>query len=264
MAGYRSPVALSELITRQTRHRLRLAMVLGAGAAIIASLLTGQFKPDAPPSASAAALVGLSFVLVSVSAFAVAHGADRRGTRAVETMYWAAIGSATRSAEITGDGRIPSTPRQAVEWLARQPDTDQARHLRVFCQLVVGDLPAAHELASRLGSATPLERARRAASEELIRLVEGAEPDVARIRAIGGELPADDRLRTEVDATLLESLVASADGGDWAAPLIRLRAHIGAAADGILLRRYWLPIIVALVAGGVLLALGTYGIHVVL
>ena len=264
MAGYRSPVALSGVITRQTRYRLRLAMVLGAGAAIIASLLTGQFHPDASPSASAATLVGFSFVLVSVAAFIVANAADRRGTRAVETMYWAAIGSAARSAEITGEGRLPATPAAAVAWLARQPDTDAARHLRVFCQLVVGDLPAARELASRLGDATPLERARRAASEELIRLVEGARPDVVRIRAIGAELSDDDRLRTEIDATLLESLVAAADDDDWAAPLIRLREQIGGAGDGILLRHYWLPIIGALVAGGVLLALGTYGIHLVI
>jgi hypothetical protein len=264
VAGYRSPVALSELITRQTRYRLRLAIVLGAGAAIIASLLTGQFEPDAPASASAAALVGLAFVMVSVPAFTVAHVADRRGTRAVETMYWAAIGSAARSADITGERRIPATPAQAVAWLARQPDADEARHLRVFCQLVVGDLPAARELASRLGDATPLDRTRRAASEELIRLVEGAQPDVARIRAIGADLAPDDRLRAEVDATLLESLVAAADGGDWAAPLIRLRERVGAAADGILLRHFWPPIMVALLGGGVLLALGTYGIHLVL
>jgi hypothetical protein len=264
VADYRSPVALSELITRQTRYRLRLAIVLGAGAAIIASLVTGQFQPDAQASASAAALVGLSFVIVSVPAFAVAHVADRRGTRAVETMYWAAIGSASRSAALTGERRIPATPAQAVAWIARQPDTDEARHLRVFCQLVVGDLPAARELASRLGDASALDRARRAASEELIRLVEGARPEVARIRAIGTELAPDDRLRVEVDATLLESVVAAADGGDWASPLIHLREQVGAAADGILLRHFWPPILVALVAGGVVLALGTYGIHLVL
>jgi hypothetical protein len=264
VAAYRSPVALSDLITRQTRYRLRLAMVLGAGAAIMVSLLAGQFEPDAPASLSSAALVGLAFVVVSLPAFAAPHLLDLPGTSAVETMYWAAIGSAARSAEITGERRIPATPAQAVAWLARQPDTDAARHLRVFCQLVVGDLPAARELAARLGDATPIDRARQAASQELIRLVEGGQPDVARLRAIGGELAPEDRLRVEIDATLLESLEASADGGDWAAPLIRLRERIGAAADGVLLRHFWPPIIIALLAGGVLLGVGTYGIHALL
>lgn len=265
MAGYRSPVALSEAITRETRYRLGLAVVLGAGAAIMASLLTGQFAPDAPPSVPAAALVAASFVAVSIPALAVPYVRDRRATRALETMYWAAIGSARRSAELTGERRIPATPAQAVAWLARQPDTDRARHLRVFCQLVVGNLPAARELASRLADDTPLDRARREASVELIRLVEGAGPDVARLRALGAELATDeDRLAVEIDATLLDALVAAADGGDWAAPLLRLHERVAPQPDGTLLRHFWPPIIMALVAGGVVLGLGIFLIRAVL
>ena len=47
-------------------------------------------------------------------------------------------------------------------------------------------------------------------------------------------------------------------------PASAIYRSVNAAADGILLRHYWLPIIGALVAGGVLLALGTYGIHLVI
>jgi hypothetical protein len=265
VAGYRSPVALSEAITRETRYRLRLAIVLGAGASIMVSLLTGQFAPDAPPSVPAAALVGLSFVAVSIPAFAAPYLRDRRATRALETMYWAAIGSARRSAELTAEPRIPATPAQAVAWLARQPDTDAARHLRVFCQLVVGNLPAARELATRLPDGTPLDRARRAASEELIRLVEGARPDVSRLRAISTELETDeDRLAVEIDATLLDALLAAADGGDWVAPLTGLHERVRPQPDGTLLRHFWPPILIALSAGGVVLGLGTYLIRVLL
>jgi hypothetical protein len=263
-AAYRSPVALSELITRQTRFRLRLANVLGSGAALMVWLLTGQLDPDAPASVPDSTLVGLSFVAVAVPAFVAPHLLDRRGTRAMETMYWAAFGSARRSAELTGERRIPATPAQAVAGLARQPDTEAARHLRVFCQLVVGDLPAARALASRLPDGTPLDRARRAASEELIRLVEGGQPDVSRIRALEAELGDDERLRVELDATLLEGLVAAADGGDWAAPLIRLRDRVGSAANGTLARHFWPQITVTLIAGGAVLAFASYGIHLVI
>ena len=259
MAGYRSPVALSEAITRETRYRLRLAIVLGAGASIMVALLTGQFAPSAPPSVPAAVLVGLSFIAVSIPAFAAPYLRDPRATRALETMYWAAIGSARRSAELTGERRVPATPAQAVAWLARQPDTDAGRHLRVFCQLVVGNLPAARELASRLPDGPPLGRARRAASEELIRLVEGAQPDVARLRAIGRELETDeDRLAVEIDATLLEALVAAADGGDWVAPVTVLYERARPRPDGTLRRQFWPPIIIALGAGGAVLGLGIY------
>jgi hypothetical protein len=208
---------------------------------------------------------GLAFAAVSIPVFASPYLADRRRYRALEVMYWAAIRSARHSAELTGERRIPTTPPQAATWLDRQPDTDPARSLRVYCQLLVGNVPGARDLAARIPDATARDRLAREASRQLIRYVEGHEPDPRRLRSLATELTTDaDRLEADVDASMLEALTAAADGRDWTPPLLALGARIGAAADGALLRHFWLPVIGLLVLGGVVLALVPYAVLAVL
>jgi hypothetical protein len=267
--AYRSPVALSQVATAEMQYRMRLAVVLGAAAAISVAFLSGLFSGlaarDPEPSVEAAVLTGLAFTVVAIPVVAIPYLAHRSRYRALEVMYWAAIRSARHSAELTGERRIPATPAQAAAWLKRQPDTDAARSLRVYCQLLVGNMAEARDLAARLPDATARDRLVREASWQLIRIVEGEDPAPGRLRSLATELTTDaDRLEADVDVSMLEALTAAADGRDWTPPLLALGSRIGAAADGALLRHFWLPVIGLLVVGGLALALVSYAVLAVL
>jgi hypothetical protein len=179
-------------------------------------------------------------------------------------MYWAAAGSAERSARLTGERRIPATPAQAVAWLERQPDSDATRSLRVFCELVIGNLPAARELAARLPNSTQLQRVTAETCAALIRCVDGEDPDLRALRTMAETLTDTDARRSaDVDATMLEAIAAAADGHDWTVPLLALRDRIGPASvtASALVRGFWIPVIGALAVASLLLALGGYAIR---
>jgi hypothetical protein len=265
VAARRSPVALTDAVTRELRYRIRLAVVAGGTAALMAWLLTGFLRPDGQPALGEASVGGLAFLAAAIPTFAAPYVTSPRRRQAMEALYWAAGRSAASSSARTGERRIPATPQQAVAWLERQPDRDEARSLRVYCQLVVGNLPAAHELAGRLPNASPGERVSRQATLALIRLVEGADPDVAALRVLGADVDDDEARRdAQTGAAMLEALVAAADGGDWTSPLARLRRDLGASAGRGVLIRAWLPMIAYLLAGSLLLGIGGYAIRAAL
>ena len=71
MPAFRSPVALSDAITRDLTDRLRLAIVIGSGAAIAAWLLNGFLPFEERPTLADAALGGAAFLVVALVAFSV-------------------------------------------------------------------------------------------------------------------------------------------------------------------------------------------------
>ena len=264
MGGRRSPVALSQVVSADLRDRVRISVVLGAAAAIIAWIFTSSFSLDDAPTIGGAATGAVAFSVVALIAFAVPSLGDARRRRATEIVFWVAQRSAERSQTAIGEARIPATPAQAVSWLDRHPDTDATRSLRLFCQLVVGNLTEARRLLERLPAAEPQQQVTRAASAALVRIVEGDPPDVSELRRLATELDGDDALGAEIDAAMVEALAAAADGRDWMAPMLALESRIGPAARGSLIRPVWLPVAIYLAAGGLLLGLGWYGIRLLL
>ena len=121
MPAFRSPVALSDAITRDLVYRLRLATVIGSGAAIAAWLLNGFLLFEERPTVDDAALGGVAFLVVSLIAFAFPLVRSARERHALETVYWAAGESSRRWDEAFGDGRVPANPKQALAWLASAP-----------------------------------------------------------------------------------------------------------------------------------------------
>ena len=264
MSARRSPVALSSAVTHELQYRVRLAGVAGGAAALMVWILTGFLLPEGPPAVGDAALGAIAFATASIVVFAFPYVASARRRHALEVMYWAAAGSAERSARLAGERRIPATPAQAVAWLERQPDTDATRSLRVFCELVIGNLPAAHALVARLPDSTSLQRVTTETCTALVRFVDGGDLDLGPLHTLAETATDGDARRSaEVDAAMLEAIAAAADERDWTVPLLALRERIGTASvsRGALLRGFWIPVIGALVGASLLLALGGYGIR---
>jgi hypothetical protein len=262
LPAFRSPVALSDAITRDLVYRIRLGTVIGSGAAIAVWLLSGFLLFEERPTVDDAALGAVGFLVVSLIAFAFPLVRSGRERHALETVYWAAGESSRRWGEAFGDGRVPANPKQALAWLARHPeDTDATRHARVFAKLVIGDLAAARELVARLPAASPVDRFRREASAAMVRMVEGGDPDVDGLASMVDSLPDEaDRFQAQVDLGMLRGLLAAGDGGDWMAPMLALRERLDGRADGAL-RLMWLPVAAMLAIGAVLLAAGAYAIR---
>ena len=262
MPAFRSPVALSDAITRDLVYRLRLATVIGSGAAIAIWLLNGFLLFAERPTIDDAALGAAAFLLVSLIAFAFPLIRSGRERHALETVYWAAGESSRRWGEAFGDGRVPANPKQALAWLARHlEDTEATRHARVFAKLVIGDLAAARDLVARLPAASPIDRFRRETSAAMVRMVEGEDPGIERLATMVGGLPDEaDQFQAQVDLGMLRGLLAAGDGGDWMAPMLELRERLNGRADGTL-RRMWLPVAAMLTIGAVILAAGAYAIR---
>lgn len=262
MPAFRSPVALSDAITRDLVYRLRLATLIGSGAAIATWLLNGFLLFEEHPTIDDAALGGVAFGVVSLISFAFPLVRSGRERHALETVYWAAGESSRRWGEAFGDGRVPANPKQALGWLARHPeDTEATRNARVFAKLVIGDLAAARELVAGLPAASPVDRFRRETSAAMVRMVEGEDPGVERLAMMVDDLPDEaDRFQAHVDLAMLRGLLAAGDGGDWMAPMLELRERLDGRADGAL-RRMWLPVVAMLAVGAVLLAAGAYAIR---
>ena len=244
MPAFRSAVALSDAITRDLVYRFRLAGVIGTGALLAAWLLDGFLLFRGPASLVEAALGGLVFLIVALVAFAIPLISSGRMRHALETIYWVAGESARRWSEAFGDPRVPANPKQALAWLTRHPeDTEETRGARVFVKLVIGDLEAAQELVTRLPGENPADRFRRETSAAMVRMVEGADPDVEGLATMADGLPDEaDRFRAHVDMAMLRGLLAAADGGDWTVPMLDLRERLGGRERGALLRLMWLPI----------------------
>ena len=150
---------------------------------------------------------------------------------------------------------MPATPRQAKAWLARHAeDTDATRGARVWATLVIGDLEAARDLAGRMPESSSADRFHRATATAMVRLVEGGEPGLGDLRGAAAELDEAERTGAEIDIGLLEALVAAADGGDWRGAILAIRDRVEG-ATGVVLARWFLPVIALVAAGTAAMAL---------
>jgi hypothetical protein len=259
----RSPVALSDAITRDIRDRLRLAGILGTGATLAVWLLTGYLELSPSVGVAEAVLGGSTFFVVALITMAVPF-LPARERRALEAVYWTAGESSRRWQETFGDPRVPATPRQALAWLARHPDdTDETRGARAFAKLVIGDLEEAERLVARMPAGSARQRYEREAAAAMTRLVDGRDPDIPGLHRLAADLETDERFGAEVDAGMLEGLLAAAEGRDWRPALLALRERLGDRARNVLVR-VALPVVAFLAANAIVLTLASLAVRAVL
>ena len=231
------------------QFRFRLAMLAGLGAALGTWLLNGFLRFDGAESMGTAAAGGVAFALVATAVFTVPYVVPHE-LRLLETVFSVARRSARVRREAFGDGSVPATPRKAQAWLARHPeDTVETRGARIWAYLVLGDLEAAHRLVGQLPDESVDDRFHHAAAAALLRLVEGGEPGLDDLRNRAADLDEATRLHAEIDIALLGALVAAADGGDWRAPILAVRDRMDGAV-GLVLLRWFLPVVGLIAAGG--------------
>ena len=245
-------------MNRDLQYRFRLATLAGLGVAFAAWLLTGYLRFDGADSLATAAAGGAAFGLATVAVFAVPYLVPREW-RVLDTMFGVARRSARARREAYGDGSVPATSRQARRWLAKHPDdSDATRGARVWAYLVLGDLVAARRFADRMPNASATDRYHRAGAAAMVRLVEGGDPALDEVRRAAAELDDPGRSEAEVDIALLEALVAAADGGDWRTALLVVRDRVGR-ATGLVLVRWFLPVVALVAAGAMAMTLVAYG-----
>jgi len=190
-----------------------------------------------------------------------------RSRRAWEACSWLGEHELAAAGDSAADP-IPTTRRQAEDWLARHPDTPETRWIRTEVLQLAGRFDEARLVAQAMPDATPAERWTKAEAVNAVDWRAGGEGDLTALRAAAAELePADgdERLRAEVAIAAAEVRRRMADGratpGDALDPLIEVRQRLGHRADGQLgraLRRrmYVTSVVVGLVFGALLYILG--------
>jgi hypothetical protein len=161
-----------------------------------------------------------------------------RSRRAFESFSWLGEWELRRAAEVS-PGPVPTTPDRATDWLARNPETDQNRWMRIEVLLLAGRFDEAREVVDRLSDTTPLEHWTKVQARDDVDWRSGGPGDLEALRVAASEiLPADgdDRLRAEVSIAAAEVRRRMADGrstpGDAVEPLVDVRKRLGKRADG--------------------------------
>jgi hypothetical protein len=192
-------------------------------------------------------LAGLPHVVVTVvsTVIGAALGTEAyirampsRSRRAFEAFSW--LGEwELKQAGASLVNPIPTSAREAVEWLARHPETAENRWIRVEVLLLAGQFDEAKGVAERLPDGTPAERWTRAGALDAVGWQSGGDGDLPGLEAAAADLlPADgdDRLRAEVSIASAKVRRLMADGrstpGDALEPLLAVRQRLGRRADG--------------------------------
>ena len=207
-------------------------------------------------------LAGLPRVIVTIVSVVVgaALGTEAyirampsRSRRAFEAFSW--LGEwELKQAGASLVNRIPTSPREAVEWLARHPETAENRWMRVEVLVLAGQFDEARAEAERLPDSTPAERWTRASAIDSVGWHTGGDGDLPGLEAAAAELlpvDGDERLRAEVSIASAKVRRLMADGrstpGNALEPLLAVRPRLGNRADGQVgraLRRRLFPVIV--------------------
>jgi hypothetical protein len=255
-------VAVTVAMNRDLQDRFRLATVAGLGAALATWLLNGYLRFDGQDSLGTAAAGGSAFGVVGAVAVAVPYIVPREW-RVLDAVFAVARRSARIRRAAYGDPSVPATPRQARAWLLRHPDdTDATRGARIWAHLVIGDLETAHRLTEQMPDEDAKDRFHGAAAEALVRLVEGGDPSLDDLRRAAGDLDDAERSEASIDIALLEALVAAADGRDWRVSLLEVRGRVER-ATGVVLLRWFLPIIGLIVLGALAMSFVAYAFSIV-
>lgn len=136
---------------------------------------------------------------------------------------------------------IPTTPAEANEWLATNPDVPRTRTLRVDLLVLAGRFDEARRVADHLPRRTPLEAYRHAEATALIDEQSGHAVDLTALRSAALRIPAGAE-RSEGRASLAVFEARRLIGrGDWRAPLVAVRREIPGSDVSILVRDFGVP-----------------------
>jgi hypothetical protein len=161
-----------------------------------------------------------------------------RSRRAFEAFSWLGEWELRRAAEVS-PGPVPTTPDGATDWLARNPETDQNRWMRIEVLLLAARYDEAREAVDRLPETTPMEHWTKVQARDDVDWRSGGPGDLEALKAAASEIVptnGDERLRAEVSIAAAEVRRRMADGrstpGDAVEPLIDVRKRLGRRADG--------------------------------
>jgi hypothetical protein len=137
---------------------------------------------------------------------------------------------------------VAGEPRSTAEW-------------RATLQVVVGDLTRARETIADLPSDTPVDVISAALLDAQVSLAEGHGWNGAELREAVAALPdGPERAHLAVEVGALEAQVAWTCWGDHLAPLTWARPFAASRTRGVMLRTYWIPVVVVLLVSSLALA----------
>lgn len=234
--------------SRWLRGRLNRSMLIAAVVGgILAPLPALIVALAARPTGPAATIAGWSGILLFPLLFIVIHWATigRRRWTAIELVAWVGRIPAARYRAVTGIGD-PTDRGRSAAWLASSPHRDgepaETTYWRAFIHLLLDDLAAARSELSRLSDDAEWERERAELAAQ-IDIAEGRPADVGRlVDAVQAMAPSEQRAVAALEVAALRSQVAWTCRDDDVAPVLAALPLVEGRARGTLLRHYWVPL----------------------
>lgn len=234
---------------RLTRSMLIAAVVGGVLAPLPAVLVALAARPTGP----AATVAGWFGIVLFPLLFIAIHWATigRRRWTAIELVAWAGRVPAARYRAVTGIGD-PTDRGRATAWLASSPPGDgepaESTFWRAFANLLLDDLAAARSELSRLPAGAGWERERAELAAQ-IDIADGRPADIGPLlRAVEAMAPSEQRAVAALEVAALRSQVAWTCGDDDVAPVLAALPFVEGRAAGTLLRHYWVPLSLTVLA----------------
>ena len=231
--------ALSAAISAETSRRVTRAILIAAGAGLLADFALGaSILPDGIAGnlliayGIFLATFGISLGLLLLQGFSGPFG------DALAVAAWARLDAEERR-KAAGAGRIPRSPAEARAWLASHEDRGRFQAPRLSVQIMAGELAAARETLATYPHATALERFEAVDDGWFLDFLDGEAPSLAPLEAASGELTEEgERSYAAVVIATLRAHLAVAEARDWIQPLAAERGRLGDRASGIVGARY--------------------------
>ncbi len=249
---------ISAMLLRRLIVAAVAAAVLSIGLPFVVTLLTvgtAASSADVPviariagsPLAFACYLLVVDYLLVR-----------GRLARTLSILTWTRRRSLSELREATGLRR--ATDRAAArDWLARNPhgadEPETVAASRVRLQVLAGDLDGARQTVGRLPREDPEQRLRAGVLEAGVNLAAGQPFDAEELRAQVDQVADGDRragLAVEVASVIAQGRFTCQ--GDHIEAMARAFDQVEGRDAGLLLRAYWLPIILLVLVTAAVLA----------
>jgi hypothetical protein len=214
-------------------YRARQATLVAVVAGLIATFALGaSLLPEALTSDLLLGYIVFLLVYGAVLALALLRVTAGSYGAAVSVGAISHNGTLRARREATGEAKPPTTPIEAVAWLARHPEDEGIYPQRLSTQVLAGDLAGARESLSRYPRATAFERYWLEADAWFLDVLEGRPTDLAAVQT-EVEAVTDPALRAHAESGLavLRAHEAVTAGRDWIAPMAAVHDRVAPFAD---------------------------------
>ncbi len=241
-------MALSEVQQRPLTVALVLGFVVGLAGPLLAYWAVTSGLPSRENAIAwlwVAAVVSVLSLLggTAVAAFVPSLLLDSRDRSASAVHAWIGAREVRRMfGSATAAMNIPTTPEEAEQWLAKQPDTPRLRPLRFEMLLLTRRYDEARTAARNFPGDTALDEYRRAEGIAMAEDQQTGRADMTDARLALARIPSGiDRSEATASLAVFEArrLVGR---GDWRAPLLDARPLIPGSDLSILARDMSWPI----------------------